>query len=197
MHDSRSRITPSSGKVCQDWAKEAREQQTLKLPESTQVLFVLVTFHNASPSRTRQRTPEVFDMTFEQRTAAMKEDLKAIVTAAAQACPNLKLAYLGSDTWRGYGGLEPQVFEEGFAVKALIEDQIKGDPELAFRGENRKAPWLAWGGYIWEPNPPHERFVADGVHPTDVGAAFAVERWYEALSGDSTARGWFTANTNK
>jgi hypothetical protein len=101
------------------------------------------------------------------------------------------MVFLGSDTWRGNRKLEPEAYQEGFAVKLLIESQINGDPELAFEGPNRKAPWLAWGGYIWEANAPRERFIRDGVHPSDIGKAFVVKRWYEALAGNSAARPWF------
>jgi hypothetical protein len=178
------------GVMSGEWAKTARDKK-LPLSPDTQVLFLLTSIHNATPKATKAKSPEVLEMNFEQRTAALKKDMKDILQAAAEHCPNLKIAYLGCDTWRGYSGLEPHVYEEAFAVKSLIEDQIKGDPELAFTGDKRKVPWLAWGGYIWEPNAPRERFVKDGVHASPEGIKFVVGRWHELLAKDSTSRGWY------
>jgi hypothetical protein len=75
--------------------------------------------------------------------------------------PNLRLIYLSSRTYAGYAtsGLnpEPYAYENAFAVRWLIQLQIKGDPRLNFdpaKGEV-KAPVLLWGPYLW----------ADGVNP--------------------------------
>ena len=76
---------------------------------------------------------------------------------------------------------EPYAFESGFAVKWLIEQQIKGDPELNFdpaKGEV-KAPWLSWGPYLWTKGDTSRTdgfyFVEsdfraeDGTHPSRTG----------------------------
>src|SRR5262249_45523043 len=75
--------------------------------------------------------------------------------------PNLKIAYLSSRTYAGYAtsplNPEPHSYEGGFAVKWLIADQISGKPELNYdpaKGAVR-APWCAWGPYVW----------ADGTKP--------------------------------
>jgi hypothetical protein len=158
------------------------------LYKDTQVLLLLTSSLNA----TREKSdPKRLTMTFEERTEALKRDMVVILQFFAERCPNLKLAYVGCDTWRGNVGLEPIVWEEAFAFKRLIEEQIEGkNPELAYEGPQRKVPWLAWGGYIWENNPPKERFSIDGVHPSKLGIAFARQRWHETLSGDSTAIPW-------
>jgi hypothetical protein len=180
------------GKLCQDWAAECRQGQ-LKVPRpaEVQVLFVLVTYHRANRNATQTKNPEVLTTPFEKKMLRMKEELKLILQTAVKTCPNLKLAYLGADTWRGNASLEPEVYEEAFAIQWLIADQLRGEADLAFDGPQRKVPWLAWGGYIWEANAPRDRFVGDGVHPSDKGTAFVVNRWYEALAKDSTARPWF------
>lgn len=185
------------GKVTQSWAAECRAKGPKDARPDARVLFLLTTYHNASRSRTESLSPELFKISFEDRTKAMKEDLKAILQAFAKACPGLKLAYLGCDTWRGNAGLEPMVWEEAFAYKGIIEDQIKGDPELAYEGPNRKVPWLAWGGYIWENNPPKARFVGDGVHPSEAGKTFAYGRWHDLLTRDSTSIPWLVGNPRK
>ena len=179
------------GKMCQDWAAQCRTTTPGGIPKEMQVLFLLTSYHNASRGATEKKQPEALKMNFEERTKAMKNNLIVILQAFAKGYPQLKLAYVSCDTWRGNSGLEPMVWEEAFAFKDLIADQLKGDPELAYAGPNRKAPWLAWGGYIWENNPPKDRFATDGVHPSDAGKAFAYGRWHEVLSKDSTSRGWF------
>jgi hypothetical protein len=182
----------AGGKLCQDWAAECKQSGQLKVPRpaDVQVLFVLVTYHRANRQATQSKNPDVLSTPFEKKMLRMKEELKLILQTAAKTCPNLKLAYLGSDTWRGNAMLEPEAYEEGFAVKWLIEDQLRGDAELAFEGAQRKIPWLAWGGYIWEADAPRDRFVADGVHPSDKGNAFVIDRWYGTLAKDSTTRPW-------
>lgn len=78
--------------------------------------------------------------------------------------PNLKILYIGSHAYGGYAGEdsdnadlagEPAAYYGGFSVKWVIEDQIMGNPELAFKGAGLQAPWLSWGPYYW----------ADGVNP--------------------------------
>ncbi len=116
--------------------------------------------------------------------------------------PNLKLLYLTSRCYGGWtcapsanGYSEPVAFEEGFSTKWLIDGQISGkDPELAFEGPSAKAPWMAWGPYIWDPTWTRDMF-SDGVHPcTSGGQVIVAEKWYNFLMQDSTARIWFRDN---
>ena len=62
-----------------------------------------------------------------------------IVTALnnlKQRCPNLRLAYLSSRIYAGYATTplnpEPYSYESAFAVRWVIQDQIKGDANLNF-----------------------------------------------------------------
>jgi hypothetical protein len=80
---------------------------------------------------------------------------RQIVQLLKQRFPNLTMCYLSSRIYGGYAtsalNPEPYAYESGFAVKWLIEKQLSGDPELNFdpaRGVV-KAPWLAWGPYLW------------------------------------------------
>jgi hypothetical protein len=179
-----------SGKMCQAWAAGGAPAET---NPKAQIMLLVTSYHNARIAGTMRTNPEVFEYTFEERTEAMKKDLTKILQSFAKACPELKLAYVGCDTWRGNSDLEPAVWEEAFAFQRLIAAQIAGDPELAFTGPDRKVPWIAWGGYFWENNPPKERFANDGIHPSAIGLTFAVERWHAALLGNSTSRYWLTA----
>jgi hypothetical protein len=178
-----------SGRMCQDWA-ELCATGDLKVPKSTQVLFLLTSYHGSSRAWTDNKWPDLKKMTSEQRINAMKADLKRILHGLIKHCPELKIAYLGSDTWRGNTGLEPEVYEEAFAFKSLIADQINGDKDLAFDGPARKAPWLCWGAYIWQNSPSKDLFVADGVHPSEAGCQFVVDRWFKSLQANSTTKSW-------
>jgi hypothetical protein len=122
--------------------------------------------------------------------------------------PNLKIAYLSSRTYAGYatGSLnpEPHAYESGFAVKWLIADQLAGKPELNYdpaKGTVR-APWLAWGPYVWadgtRANQDGLSYVRsdyveqDGTHPSASGREKVAVRLMQFLKTDPTAKSWFT-----
>lgn len=101
---------------------------------------------------------------------------------------------------------EPYAYWQGWAVKKVIEDQINGDPQLAFSGSGANSPWLGWGIYMWSdgnnpqitnPNvfyncPTH--FANDGTHPSDAGAIKIGGLLLDFFSNDSTAVPWFFGN---
>jgi hypothetical protein len=86
------------------------------------------------------------------------------IQRAKQKFPNLKMLYIGSHPYGGYANIEsdnadlagePPAYYQGFAVKWVITSQIAGDPRLKYKGADTKAPWIAWGPYVW----------ADGMIP--------------------------------
>jgi hypothetical protein len=133
-------------------------------------------------------------------------ELRQIVQLLHDRFPNLKLVYLSSRTYGGYARTplnpEPYAYESGFAVKWLIEEQLKGDPAL--NDDSRKgpvrAPWLSWGPYLWAngttPNPDglsyeEADFGPDGTHPSLSGRQKVAERLHRFFKTDPTARPWF------
>jgi hypothetical protein len=123
--------------------------------------------------------------------------------------PNLKTTYLSSRTYAGYAtsplNPEPHAYENGFAVKWVISDQLAGKPELNYdpaKGPVR-APWLAWGPYIWadgvKPGKSGLSYVredyteADGTHPSPSGRMKVATRLMDFMKTDETTRGWFLA----
>ncbi len=112
---------------------------------------------------------------FPQSAKSLQEDLRKIVQVLPTRFPNLKLTYLSSRSYGGWalreGNREPFSYETGFAVKWLIDEQLRGEPALNFaasRGEVN-APWLSWGPYIW----------ANGDKPRKDGYAFAYDDFRE------------------
>ena len=119
--------------------------------------------------------------------------------------PNLKLTYVTSRSYGGYasfGSPEPAAYETGFAVKALINDQIEGSAELnydAAKGAVR-SPWIEWGPYIWTDGEKGRKdgFVylkedvrEDQLHPSEKGAAKISAMMLEFFKTDPTTKSWF------
>ena len=92
---------------------------------------------------------------FPSETERLRDRDREIVLLAKQKYPNLRVAYLSSRIYAGYATTalnpEPYSYESAFAVRWLIEEQMKGAPALnadAAKGEV-KAPVLLWGPYLW------------------------------------------------
>jgi hypothetical protein len=120
--------------------------------------------------------------------------------------PNLKMTYVTSRSYGGYtelgGSPEPAAYETGFAVKALVNAQITGSPELNYdpaKGAVR-SPWIEWGPYIWTDGEKGRKdgFVylredvrEDGLHPSDKGAAKISAILLNFFKTDPATRPWF------
>ncbi len=152
---------------------------------------------------------------FPKYTQTLESELTKIVQILHRRFPNLKLAYLSSRTYGGWarrpgggvpGNSEPFSYESGFAVKWLIERQLRGDPALNFdptKGDVR-VPWLSWAAYLW----------TNGTTPRGDGVFFTIDdfqekdRMHESPGGqekvgnlllrffknDSTTKPWFKAS---
>jgi hypothetical protein len=121
--------------------------------------------------------------------------------------PNLQLVYLSSRIYAGYAlsnlNPEPYAYESGLAVRWIIEEQLRGNPALAFDGA-AGAPWLSWGPYLWadglRPRSDgltwacSELSASDGTHPSSSGQAKVANLLLTFFQTDSTARWWYLAN---
>jgi hypothetical protein len=143
---------------------------------------------------------------FPQYAQTLQGELRQIVQLMHRRFPSLKLVYLSSRTYGGYARTplnpEPYAYESGFSVRWLIEEQLKGAPELAYEGKQGhvKAPWLSWGPYLWA-NGTSKRtdgfsytesdFGSDGTHPSPSGQRKVADLLLVFFRTDSTTKPWF------
>jgi hypothetical protein len=137
----------------------------------------------------------------------LEADVVATLHNLHDRFPNLKLCYLSSRIYGGYAvtplNPEPYAYEGGFAMKWAIADQIAGTPDLNFdpaRGAVR-APWIAWGPYLWSDGVKGRKLDdlvytrddlgPDGTHPSDAGRRKVARQLLDFLKTDPTAKGWF------
>ena len=134
--------------------------------------------------------------------AKLEADTIAVLHLAKSRFPNLRVAYLGSRIWAGNatGNLnpEPYAYESAFAVRHLIQRQLRADAALA----PDKSPLLLWGPYLWAEGEKGRQFDdlryvkddfrADGVHPSESGRDKVARQLLEFFAGNPLAKGWFT-----
>jgi hypothetical protein len=144
----------------------------------------------------------------------LQAELTKIVQVLPKRFPNAKLVYLSSRTYGGWakappgrvggpGNSEPYSYETGFAVKWLIEQQLKGDAELNCDPKQGavKAPWLSWGPYLWANGEVQRkdgfRFQLsdftekDQMHHSPQGQVKIGRQLLQFFKTDTTTRGWF------
>lgn len=137
----------------------------------------------------------------------LQSDTLAVIQNAKARFPNLRIAYLGSRTYAGWGtgklNPEPYAYESAFVVRWLIRDQIKGDKELNHdraRGPV-KAPLLLWGPYLWTDGTTPRKsdgltwertdVAADGIHPSLSGRQKAAQLLLRFFKTNAEASAWF------
>jgi len=141
---------------------------------------------------------------FPAHAKKLQEELKKIVRIARTKYPNLRIAYLSSRIYAGYakGALnpEPYAYEGAFSIRWLIQEQMKGDAELAFAGD-AKAPLLLWGPYLWGDGVNARKadglvwneadFAKDGTHPSDSGRDKVAQMLQKFFKADPYIGKWF------
>ncbi len=126
--------------------------------------------------------------------------------------PNLKIAYYSSRIYGGYGNgvntydPEPFAYENGFAVKSVVQDQINGVNNLNYDPNNGTvtSPWIAWGPYYWANGltPRNDgltwscpQLKSDGLHPEDpLGREPVATYLLNFMKTDTTSTPWFLAH---
>ena len=144
---------------------------------------------------------------FPAETQRLRDRLRDIVTVARRKYPNLRIAYLSSRIYAGYATTvlnpEPYAYESAFAVRWLIDEQIRGAGELnadPAKGDV-KAPVLLWGPYLWANGevPRNDGALSysradlagDGTHPSKSGQEKVARLLLDFFTTDPLARGWF------
>lgn len=137
----------------------------------------------------------------------LKAGLAQDLAIAKKRYPNLRIAYLSSRIYAGYATTplnpEPYAYEGAFAVRWVIQDQMKGEPSLNFDAARGvvKAPLLLWGPYLWADGEnerkagdlvwKREDFGGDGTHPSESGREKVAGQLLNFFKSDPNARAWF------
>ena len=120
--------------------------------EQVQIAWVKTTLI-ASNDYLPSATAQVYDF---------ETDLGEILRALKIRYPNIKQVFLSSRIWGGYtitgSHPEPYAYDDGFAVKWVIQAQIDQMRNNGVVVDSRAgdldysdgtAPWVAWGPYLW------------------------------------------------
>ena len=146
---------------------------------------------------------------FPKHAQDLEQEEENLVRLFHDRFPNCKQVFVSNRTFGGYAtsdlNPEPYAYETGFAVKWLIEKQIKGEPELNYDPAKGtvKAPWLSWGPDLWANGMTPRKsdgftyafddvLPKDRTHPADSGRKKVAELLLNFLKTDATAKPWFT-----
>jgi hypothetical protein len=138
-----------------------------------------------------------------------------IVRTLKARYPNLQMVFLSSRTYAGYAqrdlSPEPYAYETGFAVKWLIEAQIRqmasgsASPLVGDLNYDSAAPWLAWGPYLWADGDtprqedglvwlPEDFGAEDGTHPSVLGREKVARLLLDFFKTSPFTGCWFLAD---
>ncbi len=145
---------------------------------------------------------------FPAHATELKDHIIGSIQIAMEHFPNLRLGYLSSRIYAGYASTplnpEPFAYESAFAVRWVIQDQVKGDARLNFDPAKGtvKSPVLLWGPYLWADGLTprksdgftwqREDLGGDGTHPSPTSGREKVARLLLTfIKADPAARVWF------
>jgi hypothetical protein len=140
----------------------------------------------------------------------LQKDTLAVLQNAKARFPNLRIAYLSSRIYGGWTTIalnpEPYAYEGAFVVRWLIQDQIKGDPNLnpdSAKGPVR-VPVLLWGPYLWADGTTARKgdgliyeakdLEIDGTHPSQSGRHKVAALLLRFFQTDPLASSWYLRN---
>jgi hypothetical protein len=143
---------------------------------------------------------------FPKHAQQLRDFLVQDINQIAQHYANVRVIYMSSRIYGGYaaGDLnpEPYAYESAYAVRWVIQDQIKGTPSLNFDPAKGKvkAPLLLWGPYLWADGTTPRKsdglsyeareFAEDGTHPSH-GAQEKVSRLLQEFFQSELNAGWY------
>ena len=132
-----------------------------------------------------------------EHVGKLKDDTRAVLRNAKARFPNLRVAYLGCRIYAGYAATplnpEPYAYEGAFAVRGLIQEQIKAGSE--------PEPVLLWGPYFWADGTTPRKadglvwqradLGGDGTHPSESGRRKVADQLLAFFKTDPVASKWF------
>jgi len=146
--------------------------------------------------------------TFEVTTDTLAAQFFRIVQILKSKLPNVKQVFFMSRIYAGYASTtlnpEPYAYENAFAIKRVIAQQLAGDPALNYDPVNGpvEAPWLSWGPYLWADglNPRSDGLTwacgelnsSDGTHPSATGRAKVADSLLAFVRRDVATAPWYT-----
>jgi len=183
---------------CRVWpVVQQRLAQAGVTPKQVQVVWL----------KQAQQNPAAFGE-FPGHARELKGDIIKDIQQVKAHYPNVQVLYLSSRIYAGYATTslnpEPYAYESAFAVRWIIQDQMKGSAELNYdpaRGAV-KVPVLLWGPYlwtdglagrtsdgmVWKP----EDCRSDGTHPSASGAEKVTRLLINFFKNDPASGDWFT-----
>ena len=146
--------------------------------------------------------------TFEVTTDTLAAQFFRIVQILKAKLPNVKQVFFTSRIYAGYASStlnpEPYAYENAFAIKRVIAQQLAGDPALNYDPANGPvvAPWLSWGPYLWADglNPRSDGLTwacselnsSDGTHPSATGRLKVADSLLAFVRRDAATAPWYT-----
>lgn len=145
---------------------------------------------------------------FPSHVRVLQASLVDTLNIAKHHYPNLRVVYLSSRIFGGYAtselNPEPYAYEEAFAMRWVIQDQIKGAARLNYdpaRGEV-KSPLVVWGPYLWANGmtprrsdglmwKPEDFVTSDHTHPDTSARQKVSDLLLHFLKTDAGSRPWF------
>jgi hypothetical protein len=137
----------------------------------------------------------------------LQRDTAIVLQNAKMRFPNLRVVYLGSRIYGGWStrplNPEPYAYEGAFAVRWLIQDQIKGEASLNYDTAKGPVtvPILLWGPYLWADGTTPRRsdgltyertdLLEDGTHPSESGRRKVADMLLTFFRTDSLASTWY------
>jgi lysophospholipase L1-like esterase len=145
---------------------------------------------------------------FQVTTDTLAAQFFRIVQFIKLKLPNVKQVFFTSRIYAGYASTtlnpEPYAYENAFAIKRVIAQQLAGDPALNYDAANGPvvAPWLSWGPYLWADGlnarsdgltwACSELSSTDGTHPSSTGRAKVADSLLAFVRRDAATAPWYT-----